>query len=281
MSQHSDRPHDHDGDQTPADSQQPEQDQSSAQDRTEGGRWEDADGQPRYGVRLPEGQQPPTAPGTPTAPRQYGRFTPHAQPGESTGSEYGSTPGGEYGAPYGGAQQQGQYPGYPHQYSQQQYPYPQQPQRSMPQPNRVRLASRLIGIAGILYAVVNIVTAFLPRMGVPQQQWDQLQEMFTEIDPTVSLDAMVAPMRIAMVIFAVLLGFIYWVIARGVARGSNAARVIGTVLAVLSLPGLFGFSAIYVLLGAIGIGLTFTAEANEYFRYKAWERFSARNQPPR
>lgn len=261
VSQHSDRPDDHDGAEGPADPQQ---------GHTEGGRWEDAAGQPRYGVRLPEGEQPPAAPNTPSAPHQYGRFTPHEQPGAQSGAEYGSGYGSEYGAP--------SQPGYP----QQQYPsYPQQPQHTMPQPPRVRLASRLILVAGVLYAVLNIVTAFLPRLGVPQDQWNQLQEMFAEIDPTVSLDAMVAPMRVAMVIMAVILGLVYWVIARGVANGSNAARIIGTVLAVLSLPSLFGISAVYVLLGAIGIGMTFTATANEYFRYKAWEKFNARNQPPR
>lgn len=271
MSQHSDRPDDHDSDEGPADPQQ---------GRAEGGRWEDAEGQPRYGVRLPEGEQPPATPTTPnTLPRQYGRFTPHEQSGAQSGAEYGSGHGSEYGAPPQPPGQQ--YPGYPQQYAQQQYPYPQQPQHTMPQPPRVRLASRLILVAGVLYAVVNIVTAFLPRFGVPQDQWDQLQEMFAEIDPTVSLDAMLAPMRFVMVIMAVILGLVYWVIARGVANGSNAARIIGTVLAVLSLPSLFSISAVYVLLGAIGIGMTFTATANEYFRYKAWEKFNARNQPPR
>lgn len=283
MSQHSDRPDNHDGAEGPADPPQgqDQQDQTSSRGRTEGGRWEDADGQPRYGVRLPEGEQSPVAPNTPPAPHQYGRFTPHGQPGSlpgaDHGSEYGSTSGSEYGAP----QQSGQYPGYPQQHAQQQYPSPQQPQHSMPQPPRVRLASRLIGVAGILYVALNIVTAFLPRLGVPQQQWDQLQAMFAEIDSTVSLDALVGPMRIMMVIIAVVLGFVYLVIARGVGRGSNAARIIGTALAVLSLPGLFSLSAVYVLIGAIGMGMTFTASANEYFRYKAWEKFNARSQPPR
>ncbi|MGO1181722.1 MAG: hypothetical protein ACTHZ5_06460 [Micrococcaceae bacterium] len=279
MSQHSDRPDDHDGAEGPADPQnqsgEPGQSESSGVPH-DGGRWEDAEGQPRYGVRLPEGQQPPVAPNTSSAPHQYGRFTRHAQPG----SQPGTQPGAEYGSEYRASSPQGQYPQQQYsQYPQQQFP--QQPQHTMPQPNRVRLASRLIGVAGLLYAVLNIVTAFLPRLGVPQQQWDQLQEMFTEVDPTVSLDEMVPAMRFAMVAIALLLGFVYWVIARGVARGSNAARIIGTALAVLSLPGLFGFSAVYVLLGAIGIGMTFTAPANEYFRYKAWERFNARNQPPR
>lgn len=262
MSQNPDQNPEQPEDRSSDHSENVENTQNNSGSHSSDARWEDEQGQPRYGVRLPEDQrQQFQAPQTPQTPQPYGRFTPHEQ-----------TPGSEYGAPP--ADQQSPYGQYPNQYPN----YGPQgwtpPQQSMPRPSKVKLASRLIMIAGAIYVVLNVITAFLPNMGVPQQMWDEVSTVFEESGMAVDLDSMMTQMRIAVVIFSLLFGFIYWVIARGVAKGSNAARITGLVLAIISLPQILGISAAYVIVGAVGIGLAFTSESNEYFRYKAWEKVS-------
>jgi hypothetical protein len=238
---------------------------------------EDADGQPRYGVRLtPEqlaerqAQQsvsggpagPPDQPGQPGQPAP----SPYGQPGPAP---YGQSPSGQspYGqAPYGQSPygQPGQPAGHP----------AQAPQAMGPvhRPKEIDVSYWLILAAGAVFLAMNLFTLFLPNMGVPESMLQMLQDQYDEMGLQVEVAALLESMRPFAIGLTVLLAILYWVIATGIRRGSNVARIFGTIFAALSLPSLFGISFVYAGLGIAGIVFAFLRPSNEYFRGKAWEK---------
>lgn len=237
---------------------------------------------------------------------QYGQYSQPGQQGQYNQPGQFSQPGAEY--RYGAAPQQPQNAHNPYssgadQYQQfpnnQQYQQPQQyPQQpvlggpvntnqgpSMPRPKNLNTAYYLILAAGALFVLFNVVTAFLPNMGLPQEQVNQMQQMYDDVledsgsGESIDFEETLNAAQIPMVIFTLILGAVYWLIARGIRNGSNVARIFGTILAVFSLPSLLGLSFIYVALGVAGIVLAYTGNSSEYFRYKTWEKNQMLNRP--
>lgn len=235
---------------------------------------EDAEGQPRYGVRLtPEqlaeqqAQQPSWGqqdqPGGQAGPSPYGQpgypAPPYGQPGQPT------QPSSPYGQPPSG------YPQQP--YAQQPYPAPGQQQMGPVQkPKEIDRSYWLILAAGLAFLVVEMLAAFSPTMGLTPEMIQDLESQLAAAGMTVDVAELLESTRVMAIIFTVIIAGLYWLIATGIRKGSNVARIFGTILAVLSLPAVFGLGIIYVALGIAGIVFAYLRPANEYFRGKAWEK---------
>jgi hypothetical protein len=238
---------------------------------------EDAAGQPRYGVRLtPEqlaqhqAQQPsPGAqPGQPDQPGQSGYPSPaYGQP------PYGQPPYGQPGQPpYGqpGPSPYGQ-PAYP----QQPYGYPmqgQQPMGPVQRPKEIDRSYWLILAAGLAFLVIELFAAFSPSMGLTPEMVEELESQFRAAGMTVDVNELMDSVRVMAIVFTVLIAGLYWLIATGIRKGSNVARIFGTIFAAMSLLSAFGLGIIYVALGVAGIVFAYLRPSNEYFRGKAWEK---------
>jgi hypothetical protein len=261
---------------------------------------EDAAGQPRYGVRLtPEqlaqhqAQQPPLS-GQPGQPGQLGQPGQPGYPAPSYGqpSQPGQSPYGQPGqpgqSPYGQPGQQGQpsYPqqpyGYPGQqgqpsYPQQPYGYPaqgqgQQPMGPVQKPKEIDRSYWLILAAGLAFLVIELLAAFSPTMGLTPEMMQELEAQFAAAGMTVDVAQLLESTRVMAIIFTVIIAGLYWLIAAGIRKGSNVARIFGTIFAVMSLPAVFGLGIIYVALGVAGIVFAYLRPSNEYFRGRAWEK---------
>ncbi len=251
---------------------------------------EDAAGQPRYGVRLTPEQlaehqaQQPSPGGPPNQPGQPGYPAPsYGQPGQPTSPPYGQPgqlPYGQpgqspYGQPYA---QPGQLPyGQPGQspYPQQPYGYPaqgQQPMGPVQKPKEVDRSYWLILAAGLAFLIVELLAAFSPTMGLTPEMMDELESQLAAAGLTVDVAELMESTRVMAIVFTVIIAGLYWLIATGIRKGSNVARIFGTIFAVMSLPAAFGLGIIYVALGVAGIVFAYLRPSNEYFRGKAWER---------
>ncbi|RZU62341.1 hypothetical protein [Zhihengliuella halotolerans] len=221
---------------------------------------------PRYGVRLPQGQQPqqPQPPaGDPTpyghTPGQYPPPPPGAygQPGQAgTPSGYGQpSPYAQqspYQAPAGGMQPAGS-PGAP--------------------PKQIMVAFGLILAAGALTLLTGII-----MMATPVNELTRMLQEVIDSDATLRQQFEVAGMEVAAlaqmsktlaVVFMAIGVLLYALIAVFIRKGSNGARITGTVLAAISLIGLFGgdiLSTVTVLLGAAGIVLAWMRPSSDYIR---------------
>jgi hypothetical protein len=268
------------------DAGEPQPDQSQQGQPQPGQPLEDAAGQPRYGVRLtPEqlaehqAQQPPLSgqPGQPGKPAQPGYPAPsYGQPGQPTSSPYGQPGHSPYGqpgqptsSPYG---QPGQHP-----YPQQPYGYPapgqgQQPMGPVQKPKEIDRSYWLILAAGLAFLVVELLAAFSPTMGLTPEMMNELESQFAAAGMTVDVAQLMESTRVLAIIFTVIIAGLYWLIATGIRKGSNVARIFGTILAVMSLPAAFGLGIIYVALGVAGIVFAYLRPSSEYFRGKAWEK---------
>lgn len=251
---------------------------------------EDIDGQPRYGVRLtPEqlaehqAQEPPSG-SHPHQPAQspYGQpaqqeYPPpsYGEPGQPGQSPYGqpgepaSYPSGQ--APAGYAQQP-----YPQQsYPQQPYGYPgqaQQPMGPVEKPKEIDRSYWLIVAAGVAFLIIELIAAFSPAMGLTPQMTEELESQLEATGVTVDIASLMDSVRVVAIVFTVIVAALYVLVATGIRRGSNVARIFGTIFAVLSLPAAFGVGIIYVALGIAGIVFAYLRPSSEYFRGKAWER---------
>jgi hypothetical protein len=246
---------------------------------------EDAAGQPRYGVRLtPEqlaqhqAQQPsPGAqpnlgqpgqqgqPGQPGYPAPAYGQPPYGQPVQPTSNPYGQSPYGQ--VPYG---QPGQ-PAYP----QQPYGYPVQGQQQMgpvQKPKEIDRSYWLILAAGLAFLIIELLAAFSPTMGLTPQMIDELESQFQAAGMTVDVNELMDSVRVMAIVFTVLIAGLYWLIATGIRKGSNVARIFGTIFAAMSLLSAFGLGIVYVALGVVGIVFAYLRPSNEYFRGKAWEK---------
>ncbi|MGD6979447.1 MULTISPECIES: hypothetical protein [Citricoccus] len=273
------------------DSGQPQQGQPHPGQPQPGQPLEDAAGQPRYGVRLtPEqlaqhqAQQPsPSAqPGQPDQPGQPGHPAPaYGQPGQSP---YGQSPYGQPGqqgaSPYGqpGQSPYGQSPyGQPGQpaYPQQPYGYPvqgHQPMAPVQRPKEIDRSYWLILAAGLAFLVIELFAAFSPSMGLTPEMIEELESQFRAAGMTVDVNELMDSVRVMAIVFTVLIAGLYWLIAAGIRKGSNVARIFGTIFAAMSLLSAFGLGIVYVALGVAGIVFAYLRPSNEYFRGKAWEK---------
>jgi hypothetical protein len=260
------------------DSGQPQQGRPQPGQPQPGQPLEDAAGQPRYGVRLtPEqlaqhqSQQPspgaqqgdPHQPGQPGYPAPAYGQPPYGQPGQ---------PAQQAPYPYG---QPGQPPYGQPAYPQQPYGYPvqgQQPMGPVQRPKEIDRSYWLILAAGLAFLVIELFAAFSPAMGLTPEMVDELESQFRAAGMTVDINELMDSVRVMAIVFTVLIAGLYWLIAAGIRKGSNVARIFGTIFAAMSLLSAFGLGIIYVALGVVGIVFAYLRPSNEYFRGKAWEK---------
>jgi lysylphosphatidylglycerol synthetase-like protein (DUF2156 family) len=172
-----------------------------------------------------------------------------------------------YGQPYG---QPGQSP-----YPQQPYGYPaqgQQPMGPVQKPKEIDRSYWLILAAGLAFLIIELLAAFSPTMGLTPEMMDELESQLAAAGLTVDVAELLESTRVMAIVFTVIIAGLYWLIATGIRKGSNVARIFGTIFAVMSLPAAFGLGVIYVALGVAGIVFAYLRPSNEYFRGKAWER---------
>ncbi|GER22466.1 hypothetical protein NCCP1664_09630 [Zafaria cholistanensis] len=238
--------------------------------------------QPRYGQRLPEGGQPaqPQNPQAPYGQPQYGQ-PPYGyqapQPGQQ--NPYGQPPYG-YQAPQPG--QQNPYGQPPYGY---QPPQPGQhgfggPAQPVERPKQLEISFWLILAAGALTLISGLVVAALPSDVLLRMIEDTLRtqdpagyaEMQTQMEAAgVSFAYLIGLLKGLAVVFALIGAGLYFLIAFFIRKGSNGARITGTVLAALSLLGLLGadpLNAAVIVLGVAGIVLAWLRPSSEYIAAK-------------
>ena len=206
-------------------------------------------GQPQYGQ---PGQ--PTDPAQPQYGQQQCGQQQYGQPADPAHPQYGQQ---QYGQP-----QYGQYgqPGVPSAYGYQAaqpsgYPHPGSTGAAAkgPRPREVMISFWLLVAAGVLSLINNIVAALNPEGYVSAQQERDFEAQ------GLSLDEVLPVFSGALVVMGLLALGVYLLVAFFIRKGSNWARILGTVLAALSLvPFLFS------LLGNpaslfLGTGLLYTA----------------------
>jgi hypothetical protein len=220
--------------------------------------------QPQYGQNAP--QQPQYGQNTPPVP-QYGQNGPqYGQNPPQYGQQYGQNPP-QYGQPQYGQQPYGQPPQGPSPYGQSPYAqYPsQQPQGQAGVPKLVDRAFWMIIAAGVLSILSLLVS--IPTLDDPVMRRtfeDQLRGSgqnipFEDIKPII----------IGTMVIVTLIGAgLYALVAFNVRKGKNWARILGTVLAALSIFSIapLGINTVVVVLGITAIIMLYTPAASPYFQ---------------
>lgn len=138
-------------------------------------------------------------------------------------------------------------------------PFP--PAEPMPKPPLVQRAFIMIMGAGLLQLVSLVVSFFqIPELrSILQQTAAQFPEM---------TDSIVTAALVLSLVFNALFVALYVLIAVKIRAGRNWARIVGTVLAGLSLLLLFSgpFAIVQVALGVFGIVYCWLAPSRDYFR---------------
>ncbi|MFB0834844.1 hypothetical protein ACX8Z9_10850 [Arthrobacter halodurans] len=247
---------------------------------------------PKYGERLPEGQT-----GQPDAGGQQGQ-SPYGQPPQQGQAPYGQPPQqqgyGQYGQPpqqgqspygqppqqqgygqYGQPPQQGQSPyGQP---GQAPYGYPQQmsgdtgfggPQGQPARPKELNISFWLIMAAGALTLVSGLSVLLFPD-AVESMINDAMQDPATRDalqQSGIDSAGLVSTIATLTVAFSVVSAAIYALIAFFIRKGSNGARITGTIFAAISLLGLLagGLGAVTILLGVAGIVFAWLKPSSAY-----------------
>ncbi|GAA1678798.1 hypothetical protein GCM10010977_18860 [Citricoccus zhacaiensis] len=277
--------------QHPEHPEQPEQPEAPQQPGQQPG--QPRDDRPQYGIRLTPEQQAEHQARLSQA--QQERQERQAQQGQHPAPPYGQPPQGPspYGQPPQGQNAYGQAPygqspygQHPQGYSPYGQPpanqpgpgygYPGQdvPQQLGPitKPSTIDRSYWLILAAGLAFLVIELFSLFSPNMGLTPEMLDLYQEQMDAAGVAIEMESFLASVRIFAVVFTVLLVVLYWLIATGIRRGSNVARIFGTIFAVLSLTSVFGPGLIYVALGIAGIVFAYLRPSSEYLRAKAWEK---------
>ncbi|KIS26269.1 hypothetical protein TV39_16660 [Arthrobacter sp. SPG23] len=194
------------------------------------------------------GQQPPAAP-------QYGQNAP----------QYGQQQYGQN-APQFGQQPYGQAP---QQYGQSPYAqYPsEQPQGAAAGgvPKMVNNAFWMIVAAGVLYVISMLIA--IPALNDPAMR-SQFEDQMRASGADVDFES-IKPVIIGMMVVIGLIGAgLYALVAFNVRKGKNWARILGTVLAALSIFSLFPLSigTISALLGIAAIVMLYLPASAPYFQ---------------
>ncbi|WP_426979204.1 hypothetical protein ACQCSU_07950 [Pseudarthrobacter sp. O4] len=214
---------------------------------------------PGYGQNEPQyGQQAPPAP-------QYGQNEP--QYGQQAPG-YGAPQYGQQAPGYGAPQYGQQAPGYgAPQYGQS--PYAQYPAGQQQAPGGVPklvntafwliVASGAVWLLSLLLAIFTLDTPAVRNMFEEQMAAGGAQVNFSEIKPILVG---------TIVVFAVISAGLYALVAFNVRKGKNWARILGTVLAALSIVSLFPLSigTLAVLAGIAAIVMLYLPATSPYFR---------------
>ncbi|MBG6084141.1 hypothetical protein [Zhihengliuella flava] len=210
---------------------------------------------PQYGVRLPEDQRPapPQQQSQPSNPYGGGQVPPPS-PGQY-GQQSAASSSGQSG-PYSA----GPYQNSPYQQGGFQQPGPYGPgQGTTPTPPKsIMVAFGLILAAGALTLVSGIILLMTPtpQLAAMLEELYAADPMLSEQLATtgISVTALADLAKTFGVVMMVVAVAIYALIAFFIRKGSNGARVTGTVLAVLSLAGLVGTDVLTMLTTLLGIG---------------------------
>ncbi|MET1035091.1 MAG: hypothetical protein ABWX68_07650 [Arthrobacter sp.] len=201
---------------------------------------------PKYGERLPEGQT-----GQPDAGGQLGQ-SPYGQPPQQGYGQYGQ-PGQ---APYG---------------------YPQQmtggtgfgaPEGQPARPKELNISFWLIMAAGALTLVSGLSVLLFPDT-VESMINDAMQDPATRDaleQSGIDSAGLVSTIATLTVAFSVVSAAIYALIAFFIRKGSNGARITGTIFAAISLLGLLagGLGAVTIILGVAGIVFAWLKPSSAY-----------------
>lgn len=236
--------------------------------------------QPRYGQYAPN--HDPSAPsGQPQGQPQYGQYAPPqyglpGQPSQQAPSPYGVPPQQGYGQPSGQYPQPGYgqpygQPGYGQQFGGMQ---PGAPAGPVQRPQTIDRSYWLILAAGAIFGIINLISAFLPNLGMSQQQMDMLEQQFSEAGMPISVQELLPMVQTTTIVTTLILVGVYVLIARGIRNGSNVARIFGTIFAVISVFSIFGLGFLYVVPGIVGIVFAYLRPSSEYMRARAWEKAS-------
>lgn len=210
--------------------------------------------EPQYGERTPQYGPPAPQPGQPAAP-QYGQQAP----------QYGQQP-----SPYG---QQ------PSPYAQQNV-WPSQQPAPAGVPRLVNISFWLILAAGLL-TLIGIPFASA-TLNSPEGR-SMIEEALAAQGGDaagVDADSLISIAVTVFIVISVIFAGLYALVAFGVRKGKNWARILGTVFAAISLLGLSqpGVGTISILLGIAAIVLLYLPASAPYFR-KAQPFANPYNQP--
>jgi hypothetical protein len=240
---------------------------------------------PRYGQRLPEGAPADggQAQGGQPGPGQYGQPGPAApssygQYGQGQVPPVGQSPYGEAPQGYGAAPQQGGGPyGQPGQAN---YGYQQPmpgtagfgaPTGPLVRPKELNIAFWLILAAGALTLISGLLLLVLPSTEIQNAMQDALSQ-----DPAlqeqmeaagINSAALVSMIKTVGLVVMIVGAALYALIAFFIRKGSNGARITGTVLAAISLFGLTAgdpLSLVTILLGVAGIVFAWLKPSSAY-----------------
>lgn len=231
----------------------------------------------------------------PTYGQEYGGGSTGAQGAGQDGQEYRA--GSEYGRnPYGenpyGRQQEPNGEARPQQWQQpgQQWGSDQQwpggPMQEPRRPTSINAAFWLIIAAAVVMVGSTLMGAF--AMTTPQGRAlieDAAQQQIeasgvTGAEAQQMMDMTISMLPGVMIALALVALALYLLVAFKIRSGSRAARVVGTVLAALSvllllvsvLSGAVGLEVVWVLLGVAGIVMAYRPDATEYMRQRAWAK---------
>ena len=224
--------------------------------------------QPRYGQNAPQygqnapqyGQNAPQYGSQPPAPPQYGQNAPqYGQNAPQYGQNAPAAPG------YGQQQPYGQPPYGQSPYGQ--YPSEQpQPAAGAGIPQLVNISFWMLIAAAVIF-VISLLTG-LTQLDDPafRQAFDQ---QVKASNAGITYDDIKGVIAGTLVVFAIIGAGLYLLVAFFVRKGKNWARILGTVLAALSVLGLFGvpsFATVGTVLGIAAIVLLYLPAAAPYFR---------------
>lgn len=249
---------------------------------------------PRYGQRLPEGESANFGNNASSnAPREG--FNSPSEPTVGTGSSMPASGNAQPGqqpaqSPYG-QNPYNQNPYGQNAYGQQQFGQPgaqQQGNWNMPmqqggfgapavpaRPKELKIASILLYIAAALTIVGGIALLMIPNQMLvdvinstpnASEQFDELEKQGISVNELVSMSKTVGA------VFTFIAGLLYAVIGYFIGKGSNGARITGTVLAALSLmvfagAGIQGW--LMLALGVAAIVLAWLRPSSEYIAAKS------------
>ena len=211
---------------------------------------------PQYGQNAP--QQPQYGQNTPPVP-QYGQNTPPVP-------QYGQN-APQYGQPQYGQQPYGQPPQGQSPYSQSPYAqYPsQQPQGPASVPKLVDRAFWMIIAAGVLSLLSLLVS--IPTLDDPVTR-QMFEDQLRGSGQNIAFEDIKGFLIGTMVVFTLIGAGLYALVAFNVRKGKNWARILGTVLAALSIFSFLplGINTVVVILGIAAIVMLYMPAASPYFQ---------------
>ena len=222
------------------------------------------DPQRPYGQNPYGEQDPNTGSDQPAQPR-YGQYAPNHDPSAPSGQPQGQPQYGQYAPP-----QYGQ-PGYGQQFG---GFHPGAPAGPVQRPQTIDRSYWLILAAGAIFGIINLISAFLPNLGMSQQQMDLLEQQFSDAGMPISVQELLPLVQTTTIVMTLILVGVYVLIARGIRNGSNVARIFGTIFAAISVFSIFGLGFLYVVPGIVGIVFAYLRPSSEYMRARAWEKAS-------